>query len=74
MLFTPLKTESKRNFEEVVSSQLWKPGQLGAHPPPGGHEALGEQGKVGAHTGLPPPQAHEQRINPFCALGFPLAK
>lgn len=41
--------KSKRSFEEVVSSQLWGPVQLGSHPPPGGHQALGEQGKVGWH-------------------------
>lgn len=74
VFFTPLKTESKRNFEEVVSSQLCRPGQLGAHPPPGGHKVLGEQGKVGAHTGLPPPQAHKQRINPFWISGVSTGK
>lgn len=74
VLLAPLKPESKRNFEEVVSSHLSWPGLPGSQPSSGGHKALGEQGMAGAHMWPSPPQAHEHRTSPFCAVEFQLAK
>lgn len=75
-LFTPLKTEGKGNFEEVVSFQLWQPGPLGSRPPPGAHKPLGEQGMVGAHTRRPRPWACKQRTEdqPFLCCGYSVGK
>lgn len=70
MLFTPLRPESKRSFEEMVSCHLWWPGLPGSQPSPGGHKALGEHDMVGAHMCPRLLKAHKYRTSPFCAVGF----